>query len=410
VRKMRFTAISGAIALAGGLIAGAITLAAPGAASGAVLAGTHTGAPSAAATARELSGVSCPAVKECVAVGFDQSANGGNGGPLAETWNGKTWKAVTLPLPAAGVSGELSGVSCPTTKECVAVGQYSGGLLAETWNGKAWAPKGLLRPKGAGGGFLQGVSCATAKSCVAVGIAGFTSFSEAVSETWNGSAWASAAVPVPPGSLDADLDGVSCTSAKSCIAVGAAGNSSSGLLADSWNGKAWKVLPVPTPAVAGTAPTFTGISCTSTANCVAVGSSSALNGPPGPLNGFAEQWNGKKWSGLKITWPKGTANSYLMGVSCAKAGNCVTAGGENINLRAVGHTGKAAAAFWNGKTWTAAKLPALRSGRTSLFNGVSCPSTTECVAVGQYGPVKTTSGAGWAGFWNGKSWKQAAAV
>ena len=99
-----------------------------------------------------------------------------------------------------------------------------------------------------------------------------------------------------------------------------------------------------------------------------------------------------------------------MGVSCAKAGQCATAGGQDVNLSAVPHTGKAAAATWNGKTWTLAKLPALLPGRASLFNAVSCPSTTVCVAVGHYGPNKTRLGAGWSGIWNGKTWKLRTAV
>jgi len=57
-------------------------------------------------------------------------------------------------------------------------------------------------------------------------------------------------------------------------------------------------------------------------------------------------------------------------------------GGQDINLRAVAHTGRAAAATLNGKTWTIAKLPALRTGRASLFDAVSCPSASYCVAVG----------------------------
>ena len=95
MRRMRLIAISGIIGLTAAFGAGA-AIAAPGAASGAVRDGstlTVAHRPAVTATANELFGVSCPAVKQCIAVGFSQSAYGGNGGPLAETWNGKAWKA-----------------------------------------------------------------------------------------------------------------------------------------------------------------------------------------------------------------------------------------------------------------------------------------------------------------------------
>ena len=41
----------------------------------------------------------------------------------------------------------------------------------------------------------------------------------------------------------------------------------------------------------------------------------------------------------------------------------------------------------------------------SLFNAVTCLSATDCVAVGQLGPVRTIDGVGLSGFWNGRSWR-----
>ena len=67
----------------------------------------------------------------------------------------------------------------------------------------------------------------------------------------------------------------------------------------------------------------------------------------------------------------------------------------------------ALAETWNGKAWTIAKRPALHAGRSDVLNAVSCPSATKCVAVGQYEPNKTQIGIGWAGIWNGETWKQA---
>ncbi len=338
--RTRLRALSGLIGLTAALGTGA-AIAVPAAASGAVLNG-GSAVPSLAAlgkTAHQLSGVSCPAVKECVAVGSNQYSNDGRGGPLAATWNGKAWKGTTLALPAGGVSGALFAVSCPTTKKCVAVGQYSGGLLVESWNGKAWTPAGLPALKGDARDNLTGVSCATATSCVAVGIAAGASDSLPLAATWNGSAWTvSHVVSVSIGSLFSNFNAVSCPSAKSCMAVGSANGA---VLTASWNGTSWKPLPKP----AGFS--LTGVSCVSASDCVVTGNTADIAAGVAKVAGFADKWNGSKWSALPLPWPK-SGNSYLASVSCPKAGSCAAAGSGDLNPRALPQTCKAAVANWNG--------------------------------------------------------------
>src|ERR1700761_798026 len=119
--RLRARAVTAGLTVA---VGAAAVIALPGAASGAALSGPQVAASSTAAN--QLDGVSCPAVRECVAVGSGQAGEGGREAPLAEKWNGTTWKAVTPPLPAGGVTGDLDAVSCPTTTECVAVGGYMG--------------------------------------------------------------------------------------------------------------------------------------------------------------------------------------------------------------------------------------------------------------------------------------------
>ena len=406
--SMRLNAKSVLLSLA--VAAGAAAaIGVPGTASGAVLSGTRAAA--ATATENELSGVSCPAVKECLAVGSKLVGTFGNSStPLAETWNGTTWKAVTVPLPADGVTGDLDAVSCPTTTKCIAVGGYRGegypaDFLVETWNGKTWSATSLPNPGSTLSAELEGISCPTASFCVAVGEEGGSAGSAAVSETWNGSTWApGGGGPVPAGAVGSALRSVSCSSATSCLEVGTYTTATAtSVLADSWNGKTGKLLP----KAAGNQ--FTGVSCTSPTHCIVVGNTANPGDAPADVAGLADQWNGTKWSATKLSWPK-TGNSYLYGVSCTKAGPCATAGGEDMDLKAPGITGRARVANWNGKAWTIANLPALNAGRADVFNAVSCPSATTCVAVGHYGTNKTELGAGWAGVWNGTTWKQAAAV
>ena len=76
------------IAAAGVVLAAALTF--PAATSAA---STATAVPASSSPRAEhpLFDVSCTSLKYCVAVGYDERADGGDGGPIAETWNGRTW-------------------------------------------------------------------------------------------------------------------------------------------------------------------------------------------------------------------------------------------------------------------------------------------------------------------------------
>ena len=366
------------------------------------------------AAADELFGISCVSPRACVAVGLDQDALSHRGGPLTEKWNGKAWKYVAMRLPAGAISGELFGVSCRSAVACVAVGLYldssgTGIPLAETWNGRAWRPSRLPAPAGSTGVILDGVSCATAKSCVAVGQYFTGTGAAPLAEAWNGSRWTTAKPPVPAGSVVGNLGKVSCPAAAYCVAVGdVAANAGSSVLADSWNGRTWTRMPVRPPASASADAALDGVSCTSPESCVAVGSGTPGSGRPG-RTGFAERWNGSRWTGVSVSWPRGTGNSYLVGVSCA-ARNCVAVGYSGVSVTAASGTGRATAVSWQGKAWTVTKVPAPGRGKASLFSDVSCLSAANCVAAGQVGPAGSTEGIGLTGFWTGKAWRLVTAL
>jgi hypothetical protein len=380
----------------------------------AVMAGPATAAPSRVSAAlppyNELFGVSCPSAKDCVAVGNDQRAFGNKGGPLIQTWNGKAWKTVSDKLPATGVAGELFDVSCKGASFCVAVGLYLNGSftgfpLAETWHGKTWTPSTPAVPKGSTGVELNGVSCTAVNSCVAVGQYFTPSHTFVLAEVWNGSKWTASAPPLPSGIVVANLDKVSCVSAKFCVAVGtSATNTAGSVLIEVWNGKSWVRKTAVPPASSKFDATLNAVSCTSVKSCVAAGAGRAIDKPTG-ANGFTEVWNGKTWAGGKIPWPKGTSNSWLVGVSCASAKSCMTVGYIDVNEKASSNSGRAGAAPWNGKSWTARVVPAPAKGKASLFNEVSCPAATSCVAVGELSPQASILGTGLSGIWNGKTWK-----
>jgi hypothetical protein len=68
----------------------------------------------------EADGVSCPSATDCIAVGGHITVNGSQS-PTADSWNGSTWTAQTVPDPAGSGYTVLFGVSCPSANDCSAV-------------------------------------------------------------------------------------------------------------------------------------------------------------------------------------------------------------------------------------------------------------------------------------------------
>jgi hypothetical protein len=199
---------------------------------------------------------------------------------------------------------------------------------------------------------------------------------------------------------------VSCPSANDCVAVGVNANAADtgkggGALIQTWNGTTWTSVAPKAPKGAVTA-TLLGLSCPSATDCIAVGTS----GSDTAEFALADAWNGKTWTRMSVQPPASAKDDAdLIGVSCTAAKSCVAVGFIDADFNDGGHTGKAAATSWNGKTWTATSGPAPGKGKASLFSQVTCPAAGGCVAVGQLGPYNSDEGSGLAGFWNGRSWK-----
>jgi hypothetical protein len=60
------------------------------------------------------------------------------------------WTVQATPILPQELHGTLSGVSCASATQCVAVGQMYrrtwGAALAETWNGTKWSPHNIAKP------------------------------------------------------------------------------------------------------------------------------------------------------------------------------------------------------------------------------------------------------------------------
>ena len=221
--------------------------------------------------------------------------------------------------------------------------------------------------------YLRGVSCVSVVSCEAVGFRSGTSGTGAnrtLVESWNGANWS--VVPSKNPSSEGDsLSGISCTSSDFCMAVGeySRGTSTDSplhTLIESWNGSIWSVIP--SPGVGASSSWLDGVSCVSVDSCTAVGGS--------PLHTLIESWNGTEWSVVRSPIP-GRNGGALASVSCVAVSSCVAVGqySGSITLTLI--------EAWDGTQWSQVSSPSV-GPYGSYLNGVSCASETSCQAVGYH--------------------------
>jgi hypothetical protein len=242
----------------------------------------------AGATWASLQGVTCLSAVDCIAVGgFIRNEVTGEEQPLAEQWNGSAWTVLNVPNPKAENGSSFSSVACPTTpssaaaEKCEVVGDYDYADVAQsvmaygfTPANDTWAEQKPVNPLGQESNAGNAVSCASTTVCMAVGSWNNTE-TERLAQEWNGNAWAHQKLPHPTRSVTSELSGVACAASTACTAVGESGNNQndnpSSSLVYQWNGLLWAVATVPDPH--GASSLLAAVSCTSTSDCVAVGSS-----------------------------------------------------------------------------------------------------------------------------------------
>jgi hypothetical protein len=340
----------------------------------------HTPNPPGAA-ASNLNAASCLSRSACIAVG-NTSNSRGTSLTLAQRWNGHTWSIQPTPSPANG--GNLIGVSCVSRASCLAVGGHGNpnvevpsGTLAEQWNGRGWRIQPTPNPRG-GGWFLIAVSCTSPSACTAVGGSieppGRTP-GGTLAERWDGRKWRIQATPSLPGKAVKLLNSVACTSRSSCMAVGnefdPATGESLGTLAERWNGRTWRIVPTFKPAPTGANAAFNGVACTSASACTAVGNRT-------PVKTLAERWNGRTWQVQATPNPSGGQEIFLAAVACPARTVCTAFG---LNLTGSGPL--TLAERWSGGRWRIQPTPLLNAYDIG-FPGVACPTVSACYAVASY--------------------------
>jgi hypothetical protein len=361
--------------------------------------------PAAGATGVTLSGVSCTAADACTAVGsYVNSADATV--TLAERWNGTSWAIEATPNPARSSDSVLLGVSCTAAGACTAAGYYVNSdtdtvTLAESWNGTSWAIQATPNPASSPDNELLGLSCTSSRRCVAVGYFIADQAAGTLAESWDGSSWAIQATPHPSGDIDASLASVACTSAGACTAVGGYDTPAQAgkTLAEAWNGTSWAIRA--TPNVPGAQNNYlSAVSCTGAGACTAAGDHQATGQPELTL---AEAWDGTSWRIQATPSPPGATVSNLSGVSCPAAGAC-TAVGTDVTPAATSLT---LAEAWDGTSWAIQASPAPAGATVAELSAVSCPGVTACTAVGYDTNILggTAKNKTLAEAWDGASWR-----
>jgi hypothetical protein len=329
-----------------------------------------------------LLGVSCSSATACTGVGayfYEEHSQ-----PLAERLNGTQWTREAVPLPAEVTDGAFEAVSCQSASVCVAVGWYLNSTgesvtLAEQWNGSTWVVQPTPSPAEVASASLDGVSCSSATMCIAVGTSYDAQKNEraAIVERWNGTDWIASTAAL--AGVETLLSSVSCTSETSCFAVGSARAEVSSaerrkIVAEEWNGSSWSVAATISPG--GWSSELSSISCTTASACTAVGYAWSGEAYPVPL---AERWNGSAWSIQTVPVSAEYQGSRLYSVSCPSLTTCYGVGthGSSESENQLGPL----AEEWNGSEWSSVATT-VPPEYQNVLAGVACSTETACATVG----------------------------
>jgi subtilisin family serine protease len=329
------------------------------------------------ADSERLEGVSCSTATFCMAVG--NYADGRNL-PLSYRLSNGQWVPVAVPLPEGATEGELNEVHCVSSSSCVAVGYFlvpseATLPLVAKWNGSAWSLQEAATNPSGSHYVLEDVSCASTSQCIAVG-------HRKVTPPWHTSTfslrledgeWTELAAPEFRESLVGVgapvyrniLAGVSCSSASSCMAVGYSslewegGDLRPGIMR--WDGSTWALE---TPARSDG--WLYGVACPSSSACTAVG------GGPGSTTAL-EAWDGSGWSSKTV---RNVGEGSFIDVSCTSTVECVAVGSDYDRPGAI-----PLVASWDGDSWRGESTPPVTQA-VEIHRSVSCAPLSGCKAVG----------------------------
>jgi hypothetical protein len=161
----------------------------------------------------------------------------------------------------------------------------------------------------------------------------------------------------------------------------------------SGGGGGWELQTTPNPSGAASS-RLAFASCSAASACTSVGEYVASGGSKAPL---AESWNGTAWTAQTPPNPTGGTGGELLGVSCTSSTSCMAVGYAEVS-----GAYQSLAEVWNGSTWTVQSVPSPAESFSSELTAISCTASNACTAVGRY---STSSVSGTlVERWNGTAW------
>jgi hypothetical protein len=157
----------------------------------------------------------------------------------------------------------------------------------------------------------------------------------------------------------------------------------------------WTIQPTPNPSP-GNSAELHGVSCPSYQVCFAVGSYRQ----PLAHHTLIEVWHGTTWMIEPSQDAPGFRDSLLFGVSCSSTSSCVAVGDAHQRSGPSHPLGET----WNGSAWQITTLREPVGSIAVYLTSVSCPAIDLCLAAGSFtdaaGDTRTLVET-----WNGKKWK-----
>ena len=311
------------------------------------------------------------------------------------------WSIIGSPNPPPSIQTHngLAAVTCASASDCWVVGSYDSGdltqrTLIEHWDGTSWATVSSPNTSTTQSNFLKSVTCVSASECWAVGSYVDGSLAQTLIERWDGASWTIVASPNTSTTQSNFLNGVTCTSTANCWAVGyyyngnlATGETTSQTLIVRWDGTSWVIVDSPN-SVAESINALTGVTCTSASDCWAVGYSNTAR----IAQTLIERWDGASWT-IAASPNSPLLSNYLYGVTCTSTANCWAVGvSGSINQTLIEH--------WDGTSWTIVTSPNTSTMQTNILTSVTCMSASDCWAVGYSDSTYRTL----IERWDGTSW------
>jgi hypothetical protein len=333
------------------------------------------------------------------------------------------WPATAAATTPLNPAVEINSMSCPSSGNCTAVGEYLDGVehgqgLLFKQAGGVWAP-GTEAPLPANAALnpldpanntgVVNVRCVSAGNCTAVGLyTDATNNDRGLLLTERGGKWQrgiEARLPsdvMPPAKNRKTVDdnlvilSVACTSVGNCYAVGnyvTSANTLEPLIIAERNGQ-WltgTVAPLPVGAtVRGQKAVLYSVTCLPTGTCTAVG---AYVDGDGDQQAMLLTANAGVWSAVtEATLPSDAGTSPAatpIALDCVAVGDCTAVGYfQDSHTDSLGVMLNESGGSWSTGTQallpTDAAPPTSYNAQTTVLGALACPDATDCTAAGSY--------------------------